>query len=163
MFSLRYLAIAILLTLCTSACGSDYTSQGEPTSPEPTPTDEQITPTPTSIVLAFELSGGFAGITQKWEVFENGVISKDGDEEFHVSSVEVVQLVRKITNLGFFELSLQKPGLGSCADCFTYTLTVQEDGRSKTIFWMDGQSDFPEALTKIMQEVNSFFASFPRN
>jgi hypothetical protein len=135
----------------------------EPTSPDPTPTDEQIIPTPTSFVLAFELSGGFVGITQKWEVFENGVISKDGDEEFNVSSVEVVQLVRRITDLGFFELSLQTPGLGSCADCFTYVLSVREDGRSKTISWMDGQPDFPEALTKIMQEVNGFFASFPRD
>jgi hypothetical protein len=163
MIDARHLVIAILMTLCASACGLDGAAQLEPTSVYPTPSEAQIVRTPTSFVLSFELSGGFVGITQKWEVFENGIILRDGNAEFNVSSVEVGQLVRRIQDLGFFELLLHRPDLSSCADCFMYILTVREDGRSKTISWMDGQQDYPEAFANILQEVNSFFAPFPRN
>lgn len=107
--------------------------------------------------IVFQRSGGFAGISEKWTVFPDGKVMGGDGQEFSATPGEVESLISDIENLGFFDWSIPRQPIGSCADCFTYNLTVSYEGRLNSITVVDGTENAPEGVWEVIKRIDAFF------
>ncbi len=52
-------------------------------------------------------------------------------------------------------------GLNTCKDCFTYTISISVDNKTKTITTTDGAPNTPAELGKILTLINDFINKIP--
>ena len=160
-----FLAIA-LTTGCSSVAEItptlEATTLEAPTRQDQTPTPA-ATPTPGSrssgAVITFERSGGIAGISEHWTIYLDGRVIGPAEEEARVSADDVSQLLAEIEAAGFFEWPPRPRSLESCADCFTYSITVEYQGKANRISLVDGESGAPEEAWTILERILGILAS----
>jgi hypothetical protein len=75
------------------------------------------------------------------------------EEEASIPAEAVSQLLAEIEAAGFFEWPPLPRSLVSCADCFTYSITVEYQGKTNRITLVDGQSGAPEEAWTILEGI----------
>ena len=134
---------------------------GEDTSPLPQPTS---TPTPgegstavsaespaaEGIALVYARSGGLAGVSERWVIYDDGrVVTGDGQEAY-VMAKAVTQFVRDAEKLGFFEMASRYMSKNTCCDRFTYEIMIRSADRTNTVVTLDATPNAPQALWDIL-------------
>ena len=142
-----------LLAACTPA-----SAPATPEStPRPRPATESPPPKPTGsasgAVIVLDRSGGFAGVSEHWEIFADGLIRSGDGAEFRESPDEVEDLLADIEERGFFEMEAVYGRGSTCNDCFQYVLTVRSGGREKTVMAVEGAPDTPPELLEIFAKI----------
>ncbi len=153
-----YLLIAAgwLLAACSPVSGptsepaTETAAAPRPTEPAPQPAPTEPAPQP---VIVLDRTGGFAGVSEHWEIYADGLIRSGKGETFRESPDEIQDLLADIEERGFFEME-DVYGRGSiCNDCFEYVLTVSSGGRVKTVMAIDGAPDTPPELLEIFVKI----------
>lgn len=118
--------------------------------------DEQTKPgeLPANAALIFQRSGGFAGLDQQWIIYTDGRIDLPDGAQKQVDAGQVQTLLDTIQAANFFEMNESYVPLDNCCDRFTYSITVQMDGQSKTVTTIDDAPKQPEQLTTVMNAIN---------
>lgn len=113
-------------------------------------------------VIELERSGGLAGKTQQWRIYQDGRIVATPGRESVIAEGQVATLLAAVTSLEVFNLE-DVYGRGTqCRDCFTIQLTVRSGGRVKTIVAVPEATDTPAQLNKILDQINNVLSSFPQ-
>ena len=162
---LFFLAVT-LTTGCASAAEITPTLE-LPTLESPTrqdqPSTAAATPTPGSrssgAVISFDRSGGIAGISEQWTIYIDGRVIGPAEEEARIPADEVSQLLAEIEAAGFFEWPPRPRSFQTCADCFTYSITVETQGKTNRITIVDGESGAPEEAWTILERILGVLAS----
>jgi hypothetical protein len=102
-----------------------------------------------------------AGKTVIWTIFPDGRVQSDQGIT-QLSSDDVSVLVAGLTSLGIFDLKDSYGTLTNCNDCFTYTITINADGKTKTISTTEGATDTPAELGSILTLLNNFMKNIPQ-
>jgi hypothetical protein len=140
--------LAFLIAACAQPVGADIT-KGEVT-------EVQSTAQLVSAVVVLRRTGGFAGVNDEYTIYTDGNISLPKGKETQVSSEDVVQLLDKIQELGFFEMEASYGKLSKCNDCFNYSLSVDWDGQQKTVTAVETADDVPAEYWQIVELVTAF-------
>ncbi len=125
------------------------------------PASEESVPPATSIsprgtqeeVIVYSRTGGFAGISELWRFFGDGRVIDAQGVEYVVSDADLADLLDEMDTLGFFTWEFGTRRLGSCADCFTYSIDANYDGQSNQLIFVDGQEDVPEEIWIILEGI----------
>jgi hypothetical protein len=131
---MKYLWTLLLAALLLVSCQREAPTSG---TSDPGPKDFS------KISIVLEKSGGIAGEMERWTINGNGqvVSSKGGQRSLDPAAVGSV--VEQLEQMGFFEM--EEGGLPtSCRDCFTYTLTVSDGERVKTVTAVEGAVETPQ-------------------
>ena len=126
------------------------TDQDQPPAPEATQTPDSRS---SGAAITLDRSGGIAGISEHWTIYLDGRVIGPAGEEASVPAGEVNQLLADIDAAGFFEWPPRPRSLQSCADCFTYSLTVEYEGKVNRITLVDGESGAPEEAWTILERI----------
>jgi hypothetical protein len=111
--------------------------------------------------ITFQRSGGLTGKTEQWTIYLDGrVLSNQGTA--HVLPGDVTQLVTDLSSLGIFNLKDSYGGLNVCKDCFSYSISISVDNKTKTITTTDGATNTPAELGKILTLINDFINRIPK-
>ena len=161
---IMHLAVAL-----TAGCGSageiaptlEAPTLEAPTLEAPTRQDQPTNPAATitlpgrssGAVITFTRTGGIAGISEIWSVYADGRVLGAAAEQGSIPVSEVGQLLAEIEAVGFFDWPARPRSLESCADCFTYSLTVEYQGKSNRITLVDGESGAPEEAWAIFARI----------
>ena len=105
--------------------------------------------------IEYSRTGGIAGISERWSLFADGRVIDAQGVEYEVSETEIAVLYDEIEALGFYDWEVGPRRLGSCADCFTYTISVHHDGQSNQLSFVDGQADAPEGIWIILDRIQA--------
>lgn len=134
-------------------------------SPVATPTPSQAEPVRSAsdkstelsegVVITYQMSGGFAGITQQWAIYADGRITRSDGREWQITPAEVEQLLADIKAAGFFDLGDSYMSLNTCCDRFTYVITVNSDDQTKTVTTIDAAPNIPEGLSKVQERLGN--------
>jgi hypothetical protein len=135
--------------LLTSAC----TPGAAPA--DPPPTDAGGASNLPEYVVAMEISGGFAGVTEKFTLFPNGRIVFNLGGEARVNPDQLAGVYAAIEENHFFDMEEDYTLFSNCSDCFTYTITVQEGERFKSVKAEEGMPNSPQGFWTIAREINS--------
>ena len=164
-FAIFLIFLALALTACQSSgaqANGAATDEARKITPSPGQAalnlqPDQNTPAAGEAVVVFERSGGFAGVNDQWTIFSDGKIVKDSGETATISTDQLSALLSAVDAAGFYDM---KPGssLGNasnCKDCFTYTLTITNNGQTNTISAQDGSKNLPDAFWSLIQQINT--------
>jgi hypothetical protein len=113
----------------------------------------------TGAAITFDRSGGIAGISEHWTIYLDGRVIGPAEEEARIPADQVSQVLAEIEASGFFEWPPLSRSLESCADCFTYSITVEYQGKTNRITLVDGQSGAPEEAWTILERILGILAS----
>ena len=114
MRSMLLAALALVLTLGSSACDETTPTQDDPGTPR--------------TLLTYQRSGGFAGLTQRLEVLTDGTATSEGTgvnkSEFEVSDERVRQLSDALGDIDWARAA-DEPENTACADCYIYDIAYE--------------------------------------
>jgi hypothetical protein len=111
--------------------------------------------------VTFQRSGGLAGKTEQWTIYLDGRVQSNMGT-VQVLPGDVAKLVADLSSLGIFNLKNSYGGLNVCKDCFTYTISISVDNKTKTITTTDGAPNTPAELGKILTLINDFINKIPK-
>jgi hypothetical protein len=117
--------------------------------------DESLEP-----AIVFSREGGLAGIMQTWEIYADGRTVRDDSAEWQVAPDMVSELLDTIEQAGFFELEPPKT-TDICCDFFTYTITVLDGVREKTVIFSEGDPDLAPGLQSVVAAILEFITAKP--
>jgi hypothetical protein len=129
----------------------------EPSGAAPTATSDRVAVFPNTIIV-FQREGGFAGRSDKWTIYPTGRIVAGDGTEWQVPAEQVKPLFDLVESAEFWDLSEKYPATGACADCYTYTLTVYQEGKTKTVTFTDA-ADLPPVLRQTLASINKSIES----
>ncbi len=109
--------------------------------------------------IDYSRTGGFVGIDERWRLFTDGRVVDAQGVEYALSEIEIAGLFDEIEALGFYEWEVGPERLGSCADCFTYTISSRYDGQSNQMTFVDAQADVPEGIWVILDRIQDMVDS----
>jgi len=151
--------IAAATPVETDASGRVFAQQGDTT-----PTTEAAIKGQALLaagaVIAFQRSGGFAGVSEQWIFFADGRITNDKGDQKTVEADQVTALLDELEAVGFFEMKIPSDGgkLSTCKDCFTYQITATNGEKLNTVTIIEGATGVPEAFWKIINKLSSMVA-----
>ncbi len=161
-YILNTLLVAILLSACAQAVAPQSTPTAQsPAQPLPSQEDKGVTPAPVSddklggAVIIYQRSGGLAGVEEKWTIYADGRVVDAQGEERAIEAAQVSTLLGGIQALGFFEMKDSYRQFSQCNDCFTYTLTVSNGGKPKSVTTKDSATDTPPELWQVLDKINT--------
>jgi hypothetical protein len=145
--SLAFVVLAVVLAGCTLGSA-------------PTPVRPTTDPTG-GVAILFQRSGGLLPSELQWAVYLDGRVVTGKGEEESVPAGQVQALLAELNGLGFFELQ-DSYGLSAvCNDCYTYSITVNDGGRVKTVIAVEGAADTPDTVLAIIDALNTFLSGAP--
>jgi hypothetical protein len=155
------MGLALVLT-AGCASGTEIAPTLEAPTPE-SPTGQDQTPAPAATptagdrssgaVITFDRSGGIAGISEHWTIYLDGTVIGPAEEEARIPADEVGQLLAEIEAAGFFEWPPRPRSFQTCADCFTYSITVEYQAKTNRITLLDGESGAPEEAWVLLERI----------
>jgi hypothetical protein len=104
-------------------------------------------------ILIYERSGGLAGLTELWVVYDDGRVATGDGREFYVTPEEVAGIVSKAKALGFFDMANEYIPKNTCCDRLSYSITIQGQHGMHTVETMDGTESAPRALWDLLDTV----------
>jgi len=118
-----------------------------------------ITPNDASkIEIVFEISGGIGGVEQSWIIRGDGSVQDQAGKTYAVPAIEVAQLLSEVTAAGFFDLAAAYEDI-ACADCFAYSISVNDGQRIKRVRMLDG-GQLPEQAQQVIRLLRAFVSAF---
>lgn len=120
-----------------------------PASANPSPIPVEQIPEDVAIVLRRE--GGFAGRKDLWTIYNAGRVESNKGETQQIGPEAVRALLQDLAANGFFELQDRYINPG-CADCYEYTLTVNDQGKTKTVQANDA-GKMPDTLRQSIDKI----------
>jgi hypothetical protein len=140
--------------------GRDNPSPPPSTQPSETPTlDDSDSPPqalPDGAVIVYRRSGGIAGLDETFTIYQDGRITSSDGGEWYVSPQDLQDLMKQIKQVGFFQVEQTGPFNVPCCDRFSYTLTVNLEGKTHTVQTYDGAVDQPESVQSAINAINTF-------
>jgi len=110
--------------------------------------------------LTYTRSGGFAGISQSVIINSDGSVLGSQGQPISAPVDEVEALIAEINALDFSSFDAEYGNSSDCRDCYTYTLTFEQGGQTKTITLVeDGATEFPKELQSLLQKFNAVTAA----
>ncbi|PJC22738.1 hypothetical protein COV28_02930 [candidate division WWE3 bacterium CG10_big_fil_rev_8_21_14_0_10_48_23] len=121
------------------------------------------------LVINYQKSGGFAGVDERWLIYDNGLIEgrdlTTGDRgrawTGNIGAQAVADLLKLIEKEGFFSFEERYFPQNLCCDRFTYRIVVFGEGKGTAVTVMDG-ADAPEGLWRIIGEINTIISNIGR-
>lgn len=161
-------SISILLILLLTACGPASARpalETQPPSPAELPSTRVLSGSDKlgGAAVVYERSGGFAGISETWNIYPDGRIVSPQGHEYTVPPERVSSLLSEIESLGFFEMSDTSGRFSACRDCFTYRITVNNDGQVRAVTAVDAATDTPAEFWQILERIRDLVASFEQD
>jgi len=175
----RLLILMILLLVALSACASSTDNTSVTGAPQPptaeTTSEAQLTPVlpidvtlpPVGTMVApvtedpeaglmfdvvyLEQTGGFTGIPLTVEVRSDGRVIRDGVEG-SVTPDQVTEIDNIIKDINFFGIQGQFEPASNNPDAYSYKISVDRGGSSRTINAQDGYA--PEPLLRLINAVS---------
>jgi ribose/xylose/arabinose/galactoside ABC-type transport system permease subunit len=117
--------------------------------------------------ITYERNGGTTCIDELYAIYPDGkIIGEDGVNkiEKQVTSADVEELLSGIKSLGWFTDKLYSTEHEPCGTCYTYFLSVSDQGQVKTVKAVNGGTDAPPDYWKVIaliDEVIPHFTSAP--
>jgi hypothetical protein len=111
--------------------------------------------------INFTVSGGIAGVSDSWSVYGDGRFLATDGSTHSADTNQLSILLKTMDQIDLFELDYTPDPFSSCADCFTYRLTVSYTGRYKELTWRDGDPELPVVLHEVQELVRTFFILDP--
>lgn len=150
--------VAAFFVGCMTSCSQDEAPVEIPMptseTPQPVATATAVTrPGTQEEVIVYARTGGIAGISEQWRFLEDGRVFDEQGVEYSVSDSDIANMIEEMDALGFFAWEFEAPRLGSCADCFTYSIAATYDGQSSQVIFLDGQQDVPEEIWSILEAI----------
>lgn len=170
------LRLLILTALLLSACA---TTDNPPVTGAPQPPTAEVTSEPTSVIpidvtlppvgtsvapvtedpesgipfdaVYLEQSGGFTGIPLKVEIHSDGRLIRDGVTS-SVTPEQVTEIDSIIKEINFFGIQGQFEPASNNPDAYSYKISVDRGGSSRTINAQDGYT--PDPLMKLINAVS---------
>lgn len=109
--------------------------------------------------IEYSRTGGFVGVDERWHFFTDGRVVDAQGVEYEISEIEISGLFDEIEALGFYDWEVEPERLGSCADCFTYTISAHYDGLSNQLTFVDAQAGVPEGIWVILDRIQDMVGS----
>jgi hypothetical protein len=122
----------------------------------PTATSGRVAVFPETIIV-YQRTGGFAGTSDKWTIYQTGRIVAGDGAEWQVPAEQVAPLFKLVEAPDFASLSAKYAPAGTCNDCFTHTLMVYGPGEPQSVTFVDG-ADLPPYLQQLLPELNKAIA-----
>jgi hypothetical protein len=107
------------------------------------------------MVISLEVSGGIAGISEKYTLFPDGRIISGQGKETRVDPKQFEPVYSELQEQGFFEMQDDYTLFSTCRDCFTYILSVQKGGQIKTVKAEEGSPNAPAGLWVVVREIDA--------
>ena len=107
--------------------------------------------------LTYTRSGGFTGISQSMKIESGGRVLDSQGQRISAPAEDVAALIAEINQLDFSSFGDEYGISSDCRDCFTYKLTFEQAGKTKTITMVeDGTTELPKELQSILQKLTEF-------
>ncbi|MEZ4511015.1 MAG: hypothetical protein R3C62_03995 [Chloroflexota bacterium] len=114
-------------------------------------------------VILYQKSGGFAGVTESWWVYENGRLRDKAGNEWQLPAEDVAAFLANSKTLGLTQMEPTYIPDGFCCDQFVYSLIVRQgDGIYQTTT-ADGVETAPQALFQLIEEISTLVAERDTN
>lgn len=151
------LCCAFFLTACGQAVAqlvpAEATSSPDEANPQAAPTKAPAVNFPENSAIVYEVSGGIAGISEKWTIYLDGqVVSEEGSRRL-VTTEQVTELLSQVEAKGFFELNDRYVPFDTCCDRFLYTISVQYNGKYHQVTMLEATPDTPQSVWDILAAV----------
>lgn len=101
--------------------------------------------------VTFERTGGLEGKPLEISLLGDGTLTRDGAKST-LPADQVKQISDALDKVGFFGLQGAFQGVGTSPDVYTYYVTVERAGSSRTITMQDGF--MPPALTELVRTLS---------
>jgi len=98
-------------------------------------------------VIVLERNGGFSCVDDLYAVYpDGGIVSDFGNgrtRTSQISSDKVSSILVQVVEMGWFTDNVYSTSHVPCPACFEYSMTVKYKGQTKTVGFVDGDSDGP--------------------
>jgi galactofuranose transport system permease protein len=114
-------------------------------------------------VVVYEHNGGASCVDELYAIYADGKITaEEGTNKLdkQVDSAEVKKLLSGINALGWFTDTLYSTEHEPCGQCFTYFLTVSDQGQVKTVKAVNGGTDTPPDYWKVIALIDEIIPHF---
>ena len=108
------------------------------------------------LAIEYQRSGGFAGVNESYSLLSNGQVSVIDDEGWQVDSTEVDALVKRLAELGFYDLASAYVPKNACCDRFSHQLTVKYGNNIHSVSALGGDPKVPEQFWQILKVLQDF-------
>ncbi|MBN1993676.1 MAG: hypothetical protein JW953_13325 [Anaerolineae bacterium] len=153
----------ILIALWLTACGGPETPTAQPTCAPTVKQDSVVQEAREGgAVVIVERTNVGNCIKEVWVVYSDGrMVAENGSSTIEDTATpeDVSTLLTEIEELGFFDLDSTKHT--ACRDCFSYEITVDSGGQSRTVSAVDGGTDVPGAYWKAFARITKLAPKFP--
>jgi hypothetical protein len=154
----RLLALYLLIVFLTACRPVFAGSKPTASSPETSASGPKSVQSPWT--LTYTRSGGFAGISESVKIGSDGSVHDSQGQAISAPAEEVEALIAEINALDFSSFDDAYGNSSDCRDCYTYTLTFEQGGETKTITIVeDGSSELPTELQSLLQKLNAIAAA----
>ncbi len=137
-FKLIYVVLVLALVSCTAVPATSV------------PTNDPF--------VVYHRSGGFGGFDETWSIYADGRIDHSGrgaGSAGQLTPDRVNSLIATIRSIDLTPIKDSYIGANTCCDRFTYEITINLDGKTKSIKTIDAAEGEPAALTQLLGTINS--------
>jgi NADPH:quinone reductase-like Zn-dependent oxidoreductase len=114
-------------------------------------------------VVVYEHNGGANCVDELYAIYPDGRITAEEGAtqlEKQVAPADVDGLVSGITTLGWFTDTLYSTEHEQCGQCYTFFLSVSDQGQIKTVKAVNGGTDTPPAYWKVIALIDEIIPHF---
>ncbi len=114
-------------------------------------------------VVVYEHNGGSSCVDEIYAIYPDGrITAEEGTNklEKQVTSADVEKLLVDIANLGWFTDTLYSTEHEPCGQCYTFFLTVSDQGQIKTVKAVNGGTDTPPDYWKVIALIDEIIPHF---
>jgi hypothetical protein len=108
------------------------------------------------LVIEYQRSGGYAGVNESYSLFSDGRINVINADGWQVDAKRVDALVKRLAELGFYDLASAYIPKNACCDRFSHQLTVKYGNNTHTVSAVGGDPRVPENFWEILKVVQAF-------
>ena len=114
-------------------------------------------------VIVYEHNGGANCVDELFAIYPDGrITAEEGANtlEKQMTPADVENLLSGITSLGWFTDTLYSTEHEPCGQCYTFFLTVSDQGQIKTVKAVNGGTDTPPAYWKVIALIDEIIPHF---
>jgi len=114
-------------------------------------------------VVVYEHNGGSNCVDELYAIYPGGKITAEEGAnklEKQATSDDIEELLSGINALGWFTDTLYSTEHEPCGQCFTFFLTVSDQGQVKTVKAVNGGTDTPPAYWKVIALIDEIIPHF---
>jgi hypothetical protein len=109
-------------------------------------------------IVVYHRSGGFAGVDETWSIYADGRVQYAGrgtSSAGQLTADQLSSLFATLRSIDFTSIKDSYIGADTCCDRFIYELTINLDGKTKSIKTIDAAEGEPAALTTLLNAISA--------